>query len=52
MPGRPPESAVYPAQPLPMLKAYADPLGLASLLKHDVPPAMDVDAGTGELGLG
>jgi len=35
-----------PVHHLPMLKAYADHLGLGSLLKHSVPTAMAVDAGT------
>jgi transposase len=51
MPAIPPEIAVYPVQHLPILKAYADQLGLVSLINHDVPPAMDVDAGTIVLGL-
>jgi transposase len=51
MPGIPPEIAVYPVQHLPIIKAYADQLGLVSLIKHYVPTAMDVDAGTIVLGL-
>jgi hypothetical protein len=51
MPGIPPEVAVYPVQPLPIIKAYADQLGLVSLLNHYVPTEMDVDAGTMVLGL-
>jgi hypothetical protein len=37
---------VYPVHPLPLLTASADPLGLVSLIKHSVPTAMEVDAGT------
>jgi hypothetical protein len=51
MPGLPPEIAVYPVQHLPIIKAYADQLGLVSLINHDVPTEMDVDAGTIVLGL-
>ena len=45
-PGIPPESAVYPVPPRPMLNADADHLGLVRLMKPDVPPALDVAAGT------
>jgi transposase len=51
MPDLPPEIEVYPVQHLPMLKAYADQLGLISLINHYVPTAMDGDAGTVVLGL-
>jgi transposase len=51
MPGIPPEIEVYPIQHLPIIKAYADQLGLVSLLNHYVPTEMDVDAGTVVLGL-
>jgi len=51
MPDLPPEIAVYPVQHLPILKAYADQLGLISLINHYVPTEMDVDAGTVVLGL-
>jgi hypothetical protein len=51
MPGLPPEIAVYPGQHLPIIKAYADHLGLVSLINHYVPTEMDVDAGTIVLGL-
>src|SRR5262245_32280821 len=51
MPGLPPEIEVYPVQHLPIIKAYADQLGLVSLINHYVPPQMDVDAGTIVLGL-
>jgi len=42
---------VYPVHHLPILKAYADQLGLASLLNHYVPTEMEVDAGTVVLAL-
>jgi Domain of unknown function (DUF4277) len=51
MPDLPPASEVYPVHHLPILKAYADQLGLVRLLKHYVPTEMDVDAGTVVLGL-
>src|SRR4030095_13107583 len=51
MPGIPPEIEVYPVHPLPILKAYADQLGLVSLINHYVPTEMNVDAGTVVLGL-
>jgi transposase len=51
MPGRPPEIEVYPVHHLPIIKAYADQLGLVELINHYVPTAMDVDAGTVVLGL-
>ena len=44
--GLPPEIKVSPVPLLPMLKAYADQLGLVGLLQHYVPTEMDVDAGT------
>ena len=47
----PPEIAVYPVQHLPIIKAYADQLGLVSLINHYVPTEMAVDAGTVVLGL-
>jgi hypothetical protein len=34
-----PEMAVYPVQHLPIIKAYADQLGLVSLINHYVPTA-------------
>ena len=37
---------MYPVQHLPIIKAYADQLGLVSLINHYVPTEMDVDAGT------
>jgi transposase len=51
MPALPPEIEVYPVQHLPIIKAYADHLGLVSLINHYVPTEMDVDAGTIVLGL-
>jgi transposase len=51
MPGIAPEIEVYPVQHLPIIKAYADQLGLVSLINHSVPTEMDVDAGTIVLGL-
>src|SRR5215510_2538164 len=51
MPSLPPEIEVYPVQHLPIIKAYADQLGLVSLINHYVPTEMDVDAGTIVLGL-
>src|ERR671934_862684 len=41
-----PAIEVYPVQHLPILKAYADHLGLVSLINHYVPTEMEVDAGT------
>jgi transposase len=51
MPGIPPEIEVYPIHHLPIIKAYADQLGLVSFINHYVPTEMDVDAGTVVLGL-
>jgi transposase len=51
MPGIPPELEVYPVQHLPIIKAYADQLGLVGLINHYVPTEMEVDAGTVVLGL-
>src|SRR5499433_2957596 len=47
----PPAIEVYPVHHLPILKAYADQLGLVSLINHDVPTEMEVDAGTVVLAL-
>ena len=47
----PPAIEVYPVHHLPIIKAYADQLGLVGLINHYVPTAMDVDAGTVVLGL-
>jgi transposase len=46
-----PEIEVYPVHHLPIIKAYADQLGLVGLINHYVPTEMDVDAGTVVLGL-
>lgn len=51
MPSILPEIEVYPVHHLPILKAYADQLGLVSLINHYVPTEMEVDAGTVVLGL-
>jgi hypothetical protein len=51
MPSLPPELEVYPVHPLPMIKAYADQLGLVGLINDYVPTEMAVDAGTIVLGL-
>jgi len=51
MPSIPPEIEVYPVHHLPIIKAYADQLGLVSLSNHYVPTEMEVDAGTVVLGL-
>ena len=47
----PPAIEVYPVHHLPILKAYADQLGLVSLINHYVPTEMEVDAGTVVLAL-
>src|SRR5215472_13756108 len=46
-----PAIEVYPVHHLPILKAYADQLGLVSLINHYVPTEMGVDAGTVVLAL-
>src|SRR5215831_19109168 len=46
-----PAIEVYPVHHLPIIKAYADQLGLVSLINHYVPTAMEVDAGTVGLAL-
>lgn len=46
-----PTIEVYPVHHLPILKAYADQLGLVSLINHYVPTEMEVDAGTVVLAL-
>src|SRR4030095_1174845 len=51
MPSLPAEIEVYPVHHLPILKAYADQLGLVSLINHYVPTEMNVDAGTVVVGL-
>src|SRR5215468_3020637 len=52
MPGLPPEITVYPVPHLPMLKAYADQLGLVSLINPYVPTELEGDAGTVVLAFG
>jgi hypothetical protein len=47
----PPASEVYPVHHLPLITAYADQLGLVSLINHSVPTEMEVDAGTVVLAL-
>ena len=42
----PSDLEVYPVHHLPIIKAYADQLGLVSLINHYVPTEMEVDAGT------
>jgi hypothetical protein len=51
MQGIPPEIEGYPVHHLPIIKAYADQLGLVGLINHYVPTEMDVDADTVVLGL-
>jgi transposase len=51
MPDLPPPIEVYPVHHLPIIKAYADQLGLVGLINHYVPTEMDIDAGTVVLGL-
>jgi hypothetical protein len=51
MPDIQPAIEVYPVEHLPIIKAYADQLGLVGLINHCVPTAMDVDTGTIVLGL-
>src|SRR5512146_2145727 len=51
MPSIPLDIEGYPVHPLPIIKAYADQLGLVGLINHYVPTEMDVDAGTIVLGL-
>jgi Domain of unknown function (DUF4277) len=46
-----PALEVYPVHHLPIIKAYADQLGLVSLINHYVPTEMEMDAGTVVLGL-
>jgi transposase len=46
-----PAIEVYPVHHLPIIKAYADQLGLVSLINHYVPTEMGVDAGTVVLAL-
>jgi transposase len=46
-----PAIEVYPVHHLPIIKAYADQLGLVSLINHYVPTEMEIDAGTVVLAL-
>src|SRR5262247_233120 len=46
-----PAMEVYPVHHLPIIKAYADQLGLVGIINHYVPTEMDVDAGTIVLGM-
>ena len=46
-----PTIEVYPVHHLPIIKAYADQLGLVSLINHYVPTEMELDAGTVVLAL-
>jgi hypothetical protein len=48
----PPAIEGYPVHHLPIIKAYADQLGLVSLINHSVPTEMAVAAGTVGLALG
>lgn len=47
----PAEIEAYQVQHLPIIKAYADELGLVGLINHYVPTEMEIDAGTVVLGL-
>jgi transposase len=51
MPAIPQEIEAYQVQHLPLIKAYADQLGVVNTINHYVPTEMDVDAGTIVLGL-
>jgi transposase len=51
MHGMPPEMEVYPVQHLPIIKTFADKLGLVGIINRCVPTEMAVDAGTIVLGL-
>ena len=51
MPDLAPAIEAYPVHHLPIIKAYADQLGLVNLINHYVPTEMEVDAGTVVLGL-
>src|SRR5215470_2730674 len=51
MPALPSAIEAYPVHHLPIIKAYADHLGLVSLINHYVPTEMEVDAGTVVLAL-
>jgi len=47
----PHEIEAYPVQPLPIVKAYADKIGLVEVVNQLVPTEMEVDAGTIVLGM-
>jgi len=47
----PHELEAYQVQHLPIIKAYADKLGLVGLINHFIPTQMEIDAGTIVLGL-
>src|SRR5215831_10257603 len=51
MPDIPSTLEVYPVQHLPIIKSYADQLGLVGLINYYIPTEMSVDAGTVVLGL-
>ena len=51
MPDRPPALEVYPVHHRPIINASADKLGLVNRSKHVVPTEMEVDGGTGVVGL-
>ncbi len=44
MPGLPAEIEVYPVRHLPIIKAYADQLGLVGLINHYVPTEASITA--------
>ena len=46
-----PPIAVYPVQPLPIVKAYADKIGLVETVNQLVPTEMAIDPGTIVLGM-
>ncbi len=51
MPGIPPEIEVYSVHHLPIIKVYADQLGLVGVINHYMPTEMAVDADAVVLGL-
>src|SRR5467141_4989874 len=46
-----PPIEAYPVQPLPIVKAYADKIGLVEAINQRVPTEMGIDPGTIVLGL-
>jgi hypothetical protein len=46
-----PPIEVYPVQPLPIVKAYADKIGLVEAINAVVPTEMTIDPGTIVLGM-